>query len=62
MLNLEKYLEAQREEIEKFIWCKGTEIGHDPKEDKSEDQWGIEWINTYAEDFSKDHKKEYEIA
>lgn len=62
MLDLEKYLAAQREEIEKFIWCLGTEIGHNPREDKTESELGCEWINNYAGDFAKYHRTEYEIA
>ena len=62
MLNLEKYLEAQREEIEKYIWCLGTEIGHNPREDRTESELGCEWIDNYGCDFAIAHRKEYETA
>lgn len=62
MLNLEKYLEAQRKEIEKFIWCKGTELNHNPLDDKPENEWGMEWVRNYAGDFAKEHREEYQTA
>lgn len=62
MLNLEKYLEAQREEIEKYIWCEGVRIGHNPREDRTENELGCEWIEKFAISFAKNHREEYEIA
>jgi hypothetical protein len=62
MLNLEKYLAAQREEIERFIWCKGTELNHNPIEDKTEEEWFIEWIEQYGEVFAIEHRSEFQTA
>lgn len=62
MLNLEKYLDAQRKEIDTYIWGKGEELHHNPIEDKSRDDWGCEWIEKFAASFAKYHRAEYEIA
>lgn len=50
------YMNEQAEEIKKFIWCKGVELHHNPIEDKTEDEWGIEWIEKYAVQFRETHK------
>jgi hypothetical protein len=46
-------LRAEIEEIEKFKWCLGERIGHDPLIDRSMNDICQEWINKYAADFRK---------
>jgi len=60
MINLEKYLAAQRAEIDKFIWCMGVEIGRDPRADYSESELGCMWVTLYAGEFAAAHRREYE--
>ena len=60
MINLEKYLEAQRQEIDKFIWCMGVELGRDPRTEYSESELGCMWVTLYAAQFAAAHRGEYE--
>jgi hypothetical protein len=46
-------LRAEIEEIEKFKWCLGERIGHDPLLDRSMNDICQEWISQYAADFRK---------
>jgi len=62
MINLTAYLAAQRAEIDKFIWCMGVEIGHDPRADYSESELGCMWVTLYAYDFAIAHRRKYEQA
>jgi hypothetical protein len=60
MINLEKYLEAQRQEIDRFIWCMGVELGRDPRAIYSESELGCMWVTLYAGRFAEAHRGEYE--
>ena len=44
-------LRAEIEEIEKFKWCMGERLGHDPLQDRSMNDICQEWITKYAADF-----------
>jgi hypothetical protein len=46
-------LRAEIEEIEKFKWCLGERLGHDPLNDRSMNEICQEWITKYAADFRK---------
>lgn len=46
---LEKFLQAQKQEMEKFKWCRGVEIGADPG-----DGVLLEWVEKYSKKFRKD--------
>jgi hypothetical protein len=46
-------LRAEIEEIEKFKWCLGVQLGHDPLLDRSMNDICQEWITKYAADFRK---------
>jgi hypothetical protein len=46
-------LRAEIEEIEKFKWCLGERLGHDPLQDRSMNDICQEWISKYAADFRK---------
>ena len=46
-------LRAEIEEIEKYKWCMGERIGHDPLQDRSMNDICQEWIAQYAADFRK---------
>ena len=46
-------LRAEIEEIEKFKWCLGERLGHDPLLDRSMNDICQEWITKYAADFRK---------
>lgn len=60
MFNLKAYMQAQAEEIQKFIWCMGVEIGHDPRQEHSESELGCLWVSKYAVEFAEAHRGEYE--
>jgi hypothetical protein len=46
-------LRAEIEEIEKYKWCLGERLGHDPLLDRSMNDICQEWISKYAADFRK---------
>jgi len=46
-------LRAEIEEIEKFKWCLGEKLGHDPLLDRSMNDICQEWISKYAAEFRK---------
>jgi hypothetical protein len=46
-------LRAEIEEIEKFKWCLGERLGHDPLLDRSMNDICQEWISKYAAEFRK---------
>jgi hypothetical protein len=46
-------LRAEIEEIEKFKWCLGERLGHDPLLDRSMNDICQEWIAKYAAEFRK---------
>jgi hypothetical protein len=46
-------LRAEIEEIEKFKWCLGVRLGHDPLQDRSMNDICQEWITKYAAEFRK---------
>jgi hypothetical protein len=46
-------LRAEIEEIEKFKWCLGERIGHDPLLDRSMNDICQEWISKYAAEFRR---------
>jgi hypothetical protein len=51
----QEFLKEQAEEIKKYIWCKGVELNHDPLIDKTESEWGIEWVHDFAQIFRETH-------
>ena len=46
-------LRAEIQEIEKFKWCLGERLGHDPLQDRSMNDICQEWIAKYAADFRR---------
>ena len=46
-------LRAEIEEIEKYKWCLGERLGHDPLLDRSMNDICQEWISKHAADFRK---------
>ena len=46
-------LRAEIQEIEKFKWCLGERLGHDPLQDRSMNDICQEWITKYAADFRR---------
>ena len=46
-------LRAEIQEIEKFKWCLGERLGHDPLKDRSMNDICQEWIAKYAADFRR---------
>lgn len=53
-MTLEQWMKLQCEEIEKFIWCEGVRLGHDPTLDKTRDEWALIWIQCHAEKMRKE--------
>ena len=50
------FMESQRQEIEKYKWCLGEKLHHDPLLDKSYNEICNEWISN----FSSKYRKEWE--
>ena len=48
-----KSLEAEIQEMEKYKWCLGVQLQHDPLKDRSLNDIYCEWIDKYAADFRK---------
>ena len=48
-----KSLEAEIQEMEKYKWCLGVQLQHDPLQDRSLNDIYCEWIDKYAADFRK---------
>ncbi len=46
-----KFLELEIKEMEKYKWCLGVELGHDPLNDRTIEEIYCEWIAKYAKDF-----------
>jgi len=44
----------QIQEIDKYKWCLGERIGHDPLHDRSYNEIAQEWIDRYAARFRTD--------
>jgi hypothetical protein len=49
-----EFMKAQRSEIDKYKWCLGEKLHHDPLIDRTYNDIGIEWINLYAEQFREE--------
>ncbi len=41
----------QIQEIDRYKWCLGEKLGHDPLRDRSYDEIASEWIQKYAAEF-----------
>lgn len=47
------YATKQVEEINKYKWCLGVQLGHDPLQDRCLNDIAREWIEQYAADFRR---------
>lgn len=50
---INKSIEAEIHEMEKYKWCLGVQLQHDPLRDRSLNDIYCEWIDKYAADFRK---------
>jgi hypothetical protein len=50
---IQKTLEAEIREMEKYKWCLGVQLQHDPLQDRSLNDIYTEWIEKYAAEFRK---------
>jgi hypothetical protein len=50
------FLKLEIQEMEKYKWCLGVQIGHDPLNDRSIEEIYCEWINKNGEQFRKKHE------
>jgi hypothetical protein len=50
---IRKSIEAEIKEMEKYKWCLGVELRHDPLQDRSLNDIYCEWIDKYAADFRR---------
>lgn len=50
---IQKSLEAEIQEMEKYKWCLGVQLQHDPLQDRSLNEIYCEWIDKYAAEFRK---------
>jgi hypothetical protein len=48
---IRKCIEAEIQEMEKYKWCLGVSLHHDPLQDRSLNDIYCEWIDKYAADF-----------
>jgi hypothetical protein len=55
--DIRKCIDAEIMEMEKYKWCMGVHLQHDPLQDRSLNEIYCEWINKYAADFRKDWDK-----
>lgn len=53
--DLSEFNLIQCEEINKYIWIKGIEIGHDPRLDQSENELAMEWIVQFRQQYRDTH-------
>jgi hypothetical protein len=52
--DIRKSIEAEIREMEKYKWCLGVQLRHDPLQDRSLDDIYTEWIEKYAAQFRKE--------
>lgn len=58
-IKLKRFLKDQKEEIEKYKWCLGIKLCHDPLNDKTLNEICFEWIKKYASEFRKTWESKY---
>jgi hypothetical protein len=51
--DIRRSIEAEIQEMEKYKWCLGVELRHDPLNDRSLNDIYTEWIDKYAAGFRK---------
>lgn len=49
--SFEDCLKAEIQEIDKYKWCLGVALKHDPLQDRTLNEIAMEWIQKYAADF-----------
>jgi hypothetical protein len=54
---IRRCLDAEVQEMEKYKWCLGVHLQHDPLLDRTLNEIYCEWIDKYAADFRKDWEK-----
>jgi hypothetical protein len=54
---IQRSLEAEIVEMEKYKWYLGEKLQHDPLQDRSLNDIYCEWIEKYASDFRRDWDK-----
>jgi hypothetical protein len=55
--DIQRSLEAEIKEMEKYKWYLGERLQHDPLQDRSLNDIYCEWIEKYASDFRRDWEK-----
>ncbi len=45
------FAKRQLEEIDKYKWCLGEQLGHDPLYDRTYDDIACEWISIHGAEF-----------
>lgn len=50
---IRRCVEAEIQEMEKYKWCLGVQLRHDPLQDRSLNEIYCEWIEKYAAEFRK---------
>lgn len=58
---MEQFLRDQCKEIEKYKWCLGISLKHDPLQDRSLSEIGCEWVAKYAGQFRKEWVETHHI-
>jgi hypothetical protein len=55
--DIRQCIEAEIKEMEKYKWCMGVHLQHDPLQDRSLNDIYCEWIEKYAADFRKEWQR-----
>jgi len=50
------YASMQIQEIERYKWCLGVQLGHDPLRDRELNAIAMEWIDHYAAGFRAEYE------
>jgi hypothetical protein len=50
------YASMQLQEIDKYKWCLGERLGHDPLQDRELNAIAKEWIDNYAAGFRNEYE------
>ena len=61
--DMRECIEAEIREMEKYKWCLGVHLQHDPLRDRSLNDIYCEWIDKYAAEFRKnwENRKQGEV-
>lgn len=59
--DLKDFMNDQCKEIEKYKWCLGIQLHHDPLLDRSYNEICSEWINNFSIQYRKEWEEKHNI-